>query len=326
MELNRLIEINQNSYLQSFRFNNRDYQIIDRTLDLLTAHHESNDKPKVGDLIEGAYYDGAYPYKYGRIESIEDDKITICCKPYVPFVSFNKNGKLYLSMSGGPFIVESKDKLQLVGEDQAQYAIWGCQGACANGAIHVETTVKRWKIPYTRKPVSFVTEIKEVNLQHNPRLDAKVIIHKDHMYYFARYNNMQQLQALAKVMGFTLSLNKEDSKDDYKKYNLSHQFVDGPYFWCKEQLPRKAKPFITLSNGSLCTCYFVRDDNNKEIIIYRPNANSKDVYDAFPIEKHIEYKKEHGEAGPVISLTTDIGNSLITENGKLVNQNIVIDA
>lgn len=300
MEKERLIEINQNGYLMTRCFNQLDYERIDKTLELLSRHHVSDNKPKIGDLVEGAYYDGAYPFKYGRIDSIDDDKITVCCQPYVPFVSFDKAGSLYLSMSGGPFITYDINDFVFIEEEKAQYAFWGCEGPCANGAIHIETPVARWRIPYVRRPISYVSEVDEVNNDQYSRHDAKVILHQDYLYHFARFGNMSKLKTLLDLMGLNMTLDPDRTKPGYKVWCLSHQIIEGPGFWKKKELPTDAQPFVTLSNGSFCTCYFLRDDKTKEIVIYRPNPNAKEVYDAFPIEKHIAYRNQYGEAGPIV--------------------------
>lgn len=298
MKAERLNEINKEGYLKRHQFNQEDLDKVRNILDLLSYHHTANDEPKVGDIVEGAYYNGTCPYGNGRIESIDMDTVTICCHPYIPFVSFNDKGKPQLNISGGPFITCRKEELEFVKDDRAQYKFWGHSGACANGAINVETYVRRWKVPYEKIPVSFVTEIEEVNTQTNPVLDAKVILFKDHMFQFARFSSMKQLEDLSKIMGFRIIPDESGSRPGYRRYRLSHQLTEGPGFWKLSSLPEDAKPFRTHSNGSLCTCYFTRDDKEKEIKIYRPNPNSKEVYDALSIEEHIRYKKLHGDAGP----------------------------
>lgn len=301
MNTDRLIKINQNAYLLSHRFNQMDYDKVNKTIDLMTAHHHSGNTPKIGDLVEGAYYDGTCPYKFGRIESIEDGKVVVCCHAYVPFVGFNSKARPHLSISGGPFITYRLEELQHMSEDKAMYAIWGCSGPCANGAIHVEAPVNRWRIPYERMPLSYVSEVDKIDRERFPQHDAKVILHKDHMQFFARYGSMKELKALADLIGFTLTLDEKASKPGYRHYRLSHQLTEGKGFWRLSDLPEGAKPFITYENGSLCTCYFLRNDDEKEIVIFRPNPNSKEVYDAFSFEDQIRYKRLHGDAGPKFS-------------------------
>ncbi|MBQ8482819.1 MAG: DUF4121 family protein [Bacteroidales bacterium] len=300
MTAERLIEINKDRYLLVHKLNEEDYGKIQNVMDLLSFHHCLSDKPKVGDLVEGAYYDGACPYHSGRIEKIEGDEVVICCKPFIPFVSFHE-GKIHLSMSGGPFITQKISELVPVRDDKAQYKFWGHVGACANGAIAVETQVKRWKVPYEKIPSSYVSEVDEVSLERNPIHNSKVILHIDHMFFFARYRSMKQLQDLADLMGFTFTLDEESSRPGFRMYNMSHQIVTGRLFWNTDVLPKEAKPFMGFSNGNLCTCYFVRDDDNKEIVIYEPNPNSKQVYDAMDIHSQINYVSEHGKAGPKFS-------------------------
>lgn len=153
----------------------------------------------------------------------------------------------------------------------------------------------------TAHSLSYVSEVDEIDRERFPQHDAKVILHKDHMQFFARYGNMNKLKALADLMGFTFTLDEKLSKPGYRYYRLSHQLTEGKGFWRVSDLPEGAKPFIAHENGSLCTCYFLRNDDEKEIVIFRPNPNSKEVYDAFSFEDQIRYKRLHGDAGPKFS-------------------------
>lgn len=299
MTTERLIELNRSGYLTTNRFNRADLEIVQNTLDKLAFHHGLSDGPQPGDIVEGAYYDGAFPYRNGRLTEVGGGKVTVCCHAYTPFVSFTAKGKPVLSTSGGPFMSHDIGELEPAGTEKACYKVWGCYGPCANGAISVETTVRRWRIPYERRPLSYITVLDELDKGRYPTLDAKVILHVDHMQFFARYRNMEQLDALAGLMGFTYTENKDAEKPGYRSFRLSHQLTEGPGFWRREDLPSTAVPYKDYSNGSLCTCYFLRNDKEKSITVFRPNPNSKQVYDPMNQKEKMAYTRVHGEAGPV---------------------------
>ena len=77
-------------------------------------------------------------------------------------------------------------------------------------------------------------------------------------------------------------------------YSMSHKINDfcGGGFWKLSDLPEGAKPFKALSNGSIVTCYFLND--GKEITIYRPNPNAKEVYQPLELKEHIAHRKIYG--------------------------------
>ena len=61
-------------------------------------------------------------------------------------------------------------------------------------------------------------------------------------------------------------------------------------FWHKNDVPRNAKSFIGLSNGSYVDCYYADIDGWR--IIYKPNPNAKEVYK--PYKNYIEISKKMG--------------------------------
>lgn len=57
-------------------------------------------------------------------------------------------------------------------------------------------------------------------------------------------------------------------------------------------IPENAKPFKALSNRSIVTCYFL--NNGKEITIYRPNPNAKDIFIPLETKEHIAHQRMYG--------------------------------
>lgn len=105
-------------------------------------------EPLPGDIVEGAYYDGKCPFKNGVIESAKGFKkpLSVCAKPYVPFISLGSHDKINVSTSGGPFFGFSNEDLEYVGNGERLFCDWGHCGACANGAIDFKAKVNRWRV------------------------------------------------------------------------------------------------------------------------------------------------------------------------------------
>lgn len=68
--------------------------------------------------------------------------------------------------------------------------------------------------------------------------------------------------------------------------------VQEQLFWEMSQLPKEAKVFKGLSNGSLVDCYYYHVAGGS--IIFRPNANAKEVYKPLPTPEHIEFQRVNG--------------------------------
>ena len=149
---------------------------------------------------------------------------------------------------------------------------------------------------------SYITtvEIVRQDLPKNGTLsiqDAKVVLHLNWQWYFGRFSSLEQLDVLAKLLGFTYKLEEEKKTKNngiYKTYSMSHE-LDNPLvggLWKISELPEGAKPFKALSNGLIVTCYYLND--GKTIHIYRPNPNAKNNYEPLNLKDHIAYQKAHG--------------------------------
>ena len=111
---------------------------------------QSNPIPMVGDTVEGAYYDGAHPFRDGVIDTMNhwDKELSVCARPYVPFVHYrgHEGEDIGLSVSGGPFFgIDAKD-LEYIGPDTRWFCDWGHAGICAQGSIDFPVTVNRWRV------------------------------------------------------------------------------------------------------------------------------------------------------------------------------------
>lgn len=260
---------------------------------MIELNHKIRRTPQVGDLVEGAYYDGKYPYRFGLIEKVHDDgTVSICYQPYVPFVYFDTMLDLHLSVSGGPFGHHKLSELELVEEeDRRTFCDWGMSGACANGAIHFKAPVRRWRIPYVRQSRAYLYFIKNAELCSDDRYATGNCYIDGGMDSGFRksFVSMDAFEKYAANLG--ISYKKEYECESIIRYHLSHDFKTR-YFRSMEELPDGVKPIKGWSNGSMCTCYFRTLEHDVEY--YHPNPNYKDVYDVIPYEEAIRVKEENG--------------------------------
>lgn len=143
---------------------------------------------------------------------------------------------------------------------------------------------------------NYISTVEEIDSQYHRN---KIIIHRENNFHLAEFDTMEQLDFFARIMGFTYELVEErpfrgNPNNTYRRYNISHTFNDSysGYFWKLSDIPTEAKPFKALSNGSIVTCYFVND--GKEITIYRPNPNAKEVWKPLELKDHIAHQKIYG--------------------------------
>ena len=138
---------------------------------------------------------------------------------------------------------------------------------------------------------SYISTVEKTDAQYHR---SPVIIHKDWQWYLAEFQNSEQLDYMAHVLGFTYTLRKEEESKRfgvYREYDINRKFQDA-HFRSNTKLPENAKPMKALSNGAIVTCYFVND--GETITIYRPNPNDKDIYKPLPIEQHIAHQRIYG--------------------------------
>lgn len=279
-------------YDSSHGLTEADYNKAMNRVELITAGHKAVNTPQVGDLVEGGYWDGHHPYKYGLIEKVnEDGTVHICYEPMIPFVYFNDMLELRLSVSGGPFGTHKVEELQLVSdEDERYFCDWGISGACANGAINFKAPVRRWKIPYTRQSNTYVNHYKkDSDYGSYSRKAGTCIIEVQLGWCHELFVSFEAFKKYTDYLGVTYELNYD--REDFARYHLSHDF-DEKYFWKMEELPEGVKPIYAMCNGSMVQCYFRTMEHDVEF--YRPNPNAKNVYIPLSFEEMQRVKKENG--------------------------------
>lgn len=115
-------------------------------------------------------------------------------------------------------------------------------------------------------------------------------------YYFAEFENIEQLDFFAQLLGFTYtaeSWRETERCGIWREYKTSHRIISEDYgFWNLGDLPADAKPIKALSNGHLVTCYFTND--GETITFYRPNPNARDVYKPMTINQHVAHVQVYG--------------------------------
>ena len=160
--------------------------------------------------------------------------------------------------------------------------------------------ILEWTVDIMSKSYITTVEIVRSDLPKNGTIsiqDAKVVLHLDWNWYFGRFGSMEQLEELARFLGFTYELVEERETVNngiYREYTMSHE-IDSPCdggFWKVSDLPEEVKPFKALSNGSIVTCYSLND--GQVIHIYRPNPNAKEVYKPLNLQDHIVHCKQYG--------------------------------
>ena len=287
--LEELVNIQENfGYLCAHEITESDINMVKEFQSEISKLHKSISTPQVGDLVEGAYWDGAYPYKYGIIEKInKDGSLHICYVPYTPF-AYIKSNRLFLNVSGGPFGTHKLDDLEIVEQnDERLFKFFGHSGPCHNGAISFKAPVKRWRIPYIWKSHTFVTEI--IN---KVRWDKPYSVYIDSgasLCNIATFRDWSMFENFCSKLGISLSDSCE--WDTGRKYRLSHNFKEIS-FWKKEDIPNNVKHILGMQNGSVVDCYI--QVTEKEIIIWKPNPNAKDVYKPYEYNS-VEYKKYKSE-------------------------------
>lgn len=279
-------------YASSHGLTEADYDKALERIELITAFHKAAKTPQVGDLVEGGYYEGHHPYKYGLIEEVYNDgTLSICYEPMIPFVYFNDMLELSLSVSGGPFGTHKVEELQLVAdEDERYFCDWGISGACADGAINFKAPVRRWKIPYTRQSNTYVNHYKmECNYGAFHRRAGETDIEESLGFCHLSFVSFEAFKKYADYLGVTYE--RISDREDYAHYHLSHDFAE-KLFWNMEELPEGVKPIYAMNNGSMVQCYFRTLEHDVEF--YRPNPNAKNVYVPLSFEEMLQIKAENG--------------------------------
>ena len=122
--------------------------VLDRCRELRDALQsaQSESGPARGDIVELTGKNGKF-YRNGHIESFggwEDDKWHCCTGPQHPFVGLLKDGKPYLSTSGGYWLSIAPEDFEYVGTRYKIFWTWR-DSPQANGGVHFSVRVNVWR-------------------------------------------------------------------------------------------------------------------------------------------------------------------------------------
>lgn len=128
----------------------------------------------------------------------------------------------------------------------------------------------------------------------------KCIVHDGWEWYLAEFNTDEQLDEWLEFTGIHKTLVEEKPALNpecgiWRRYDCDVEYDRNEIcggFWKLSEVPTQAKPILGHSNGSIVTCYIWND--GKQLHIYRPNPNAKEVYKPLSLEEHIKYMNEHG--------------------------------
>ena len=106
------------------------------------------------------------------------------------------------------------------------------------------------------------------------------------------YRTVRGLKYLLETFGLKIDASQSELHD-YRKYGKGRcvtmvchaKTVNDDFhgFYKLSQVPEDARPFIDLENGSYVQCFVV--DKGDEVIEYRPNPNSREVYRPYDYRK-----------------------------------------
>lgn len=147
LERDYLRALNKQFICEHGELNESDLLKISKARNIMTLSRMSKKPiPMPGDSVEGAYYSGKFPFRFGIIDSrnymLEDGMLTFCAagSPYI----IPDSGDL--SISGGPFFRVEPKHLTFAGQEEKIFWTFGHDGACAHGGIHFPVLVNRWKL------------------------------------------------------------------------------------------------------------------------------------------------------------------------------------
>ena len=143
----------------------------------------------------------------------------------------------------------------------------------------------------------YITTLEEADPE---RHRSPIIIHNGWQWYFAEFNNWEQLKRFLDFAGLEIELEEEKQWffnpkcGKWRKYSVNRKLDDshGGGFWSLSEIPENAKKIKGHSNGSIVDCYILND--GETLHIYRPNPNAKEVYKPLPLNEHIKYIRENG--------------------------------
>ncbi len=96
-------------------------------------------------------------------------------------------------------------------------------------------------------------------------------------------NDLNYWKRLLKTLGLTYK--KISTQNGVTRYAVDQKVIER-YFWKQDQIPSTATNFYHAVNGHMVKCYMTHTD--KEVVLYFPNPNAKEVYKPLSTARHIK--------------------------------------
>ncbi|AMN31237.1 hypothetical protein BFS06_13720 [Clostridium perfringens] len=126
--------------------------------------------------------------------------------------------------------------------------------------------------------------------------DYKYIIEKGAISWDA-YRTKKGFERFLEIANINLdNCEKHDVSESYKHGRVESYLIYSEvlecYFWNIEEIPKGAKKFTGLSNGSYVECYYIHTDKGSKI--FKPHPNAKEVYKPLIFDEYIKHIKMYG--------------------------------
>lgn len=140
----RLSQINA-VYLSEYwhHIEKSDVQTANQCIKTMYTGLNSNE-PQIGDIVHYTTREGTY-YPHAHIDDIRDGVVSVCLNPFVPFVCLRDKKISFSSVSGGPWVQISKEKMRKCEVETKTFQFFGSSGVCAHGAIQFEGYANCWE-------------------------------------------------------------------------------------------------------------------------------------------------------------------------------------
>ena len=130
------------SYDAEYKVTEADVSLANSYVQLIESTR-SEKEPKEGDIVRYTTKHGDY-FAHAHIDGMKANKLCICLRPFVPFISSAENGIL-CDTSGGHWCSADPGQMFFWGREEKQFKDWGHYGVCQNGAIYFSAEVSVWE-------------------------------------------------------------------------------------------------------------------------------------------------------------------------------------
>lgn len=250
------------------------YDIACEVEERLHSNYPMDGEVHPGDLVEIS--DGFRIYKNALVCSIDKNGMCEVCEQWSAFTY----GKAF-SVSGGVWHSIHKSNFVRKGNGRATYWTWGRNGSGANQGIYFPVLVQRWLVPYGKPQPETTVLFRTSKLRSEPRVSIKGA----GLLTLASFCSVKAFKAWAEYVGF-----------GYERVGQAwcgvicrrgKQNIEDRLFLVKDDIPEGAKPIFAKSNGYMVQCYVSNDGDT--ITTWRPNPNSKAVFNPLPFEEAKRY-------------------------------------